>query len=48
MAPVDEGDDAVGGRVLAAQISIPEHSMCEDLLGSCAENHVVCLQSVRE
>jgi choline dehydrogenase len=26
----------------------PEHSMCEDLLGSRAENHVVRLQSVRE
>jgi hypothetical protein len=27
---------------------IPEHSMCEDLLGSCADNHVVVEASVFE
>jgi hypothetical protein len=26
----------------------PEHSMCEDLLGSCVDDHVVCQESVDE
>jgi hypothetical protein len=26
----------------------PEHSMCEDLLVPCADNHVVCQASVHD
>jgi hypothetical protein len=27
---------------------LTKHSMCEDLLGSCADNHLVCQWSVAE
>ena len=33
---------------LSGQTDIPKHSMCEDLLGSCADNHLVCQWSVYE
>jgi hypothetical protein len=28
------------------EMGVPEHSMCEDLLVSCVDNHVVCQVSV--
>jgi hypothetical protein len=36
------------GALTAGPPTIPKHSMCEDLLVWCADNHVVCEASVHE
>jgi hypothetical protein len=48
-SPVDFDPIASPGDLEAADdADVPEHSMCEDLLGSCADNHLVCQVSVDE